>query len=94
MVKELKVNDGTIADVEEDVVVIKQRVKGTDTFVSVRLTKQELAELANRVKYPIFDLKKCVHCEEIASPATPLMNYPSGKVAHLECHIENNGGEM
>ncbi|WP_460271660.1 hypothetical protein [Bacillus sp. NEAU-Y102] len=60
----------------------------------MQLSKKELAELANRVKYPIFDLKKCVHCEEVASPATPLMNYPSGKVAHLDCHIENNGGEM
>lgn len=94
MVKELKVSENTVVDVAEDTVVIKQRVKGTDTLVSVQLTKKELAELISRVEYPIFDLKNCVHCEKVASPATPLMNYPSGKVAHLNCHIENNGGEM
>ena len=94
MVKERKVNEDTIADVTEDKVVIKQRVKGTDAVVSVVITKKELAELFNGVNYPSLDLQTCVHCEKDVSPAMPLMAYPSGKQAHLSCHMDNNGGEI
>ncbi|HFK1543408.1 TPA: hypothetical protein ACGXM3_005230 [Bacillus cereus] len=36
----------------------------------------------------------CIHCDKKIVEVTNVYNYPSGKHAHLNCHIENNGGKI